>query len=576
MKGLDKIQGSDLIQGVLKLVFTGRYGKSLLISDISAALIVTLMLIPQSLAYALVAGLPPQAGLYASILPLIAYAFFGTSAALAVGPVAIISLLTANTLVPLAEVGTEAYAQMALVLAALSGLFYVVMGVFRLGFITQLLSYPVMKGYITASSVLIIVGQIKAWTGIHMERGNLNERLHSMDFSTLHWTSLIMGSVAMVLLFWARSASGTVVFQKLFGGFATMARRLLPMVLILISAIVTAAFSLQDGGLNTIGVLPKGLPSLSLPPVSWDLIQTLALPAFIITLIGMTESIAVGQTLGASKRQRISPDRELLGLGAANLAAGFSGGFPVTGGMSRSVVNKDAGAETPLAGAMTAVFLSIGILLLTPWLAYIPIPVLAATIIVAVSQLLEFPSMAKLLKMNRVDGLIAWITALAVMFWEVDMGILVGVVLSILWLLACHRKPFVAEVGLLPGSERFKNILNAETETIQNTVFYRIDESLTFLNAQVLEQLILEKIAADPNIERFVIVSFGIHGIDASGANMLKRIQQEMEAANIEFYMTDIKVPLHKKLLNLNVLPEDDSGRRFTQTTFELFSALKA
>ncbi|MDX1475960.1 MAG: SulP family inorganic anion transporter, partial [Reinekea sp.] len=333
MSALKKIQGNDLIQGVLKLVVTGKYGKTLLISDVNAAIIVTLMLIPQSLAYALVAGLPAEAGLYASILPLIAYALFGTSAALAVGPVAIVSLLTANTLMPFADIGSPEYTELALLLAAMVGFFYFLMGVFRLGFITQLLSYPVMKGFLTASSLLIIIGQIKPLTGIYMSRGNLIERLHTLDISTLHMVSTVMGLIAMAILFWARSKAGIAVTNKLFGKFGTLSRRLLPMILILLAALLTGLLDLSSTGLATVGALPKGLPSLHLPEFDMALIRQLALPAFIITLIGMTESIAVAQTLGAAKRQRISANRELLGLGAANIAAGFSGGFPVTGGM---------------------------------------------------------------------------------------------------------------------------------------------------------------------------------------------------------------------------------------------------
>ncbi len=454
MSALKKIQGNDLIQGVLKLVVTGKYGKTLLISDVNAAIIVTLMLIPQSLAYALVAGLPAEAGLYASILPLIAYALFGTSAALAVGPVAIVSLLTANTLMPFADIGSPEYTELALLLAAMVGFFYFLMGVFRLGFITQLLSYPVMKGFITASSLLIIIGQIKPLTGIYMSRGNLIERLHTLDISTLHMVSTVMGLIAMAILFWARSKAGIAVTNKLFGKFGTLSRRLLPMILILLAALLTGLLDLSSTGLATVGALPKGLPSLHLPEFDMALIRQLALPAFIITLIGMTESIAVAQTLGAAKRQRISANRELLGLGAANIAAGFSGGFPVTGGMARSVVNADAGAETPLAGALTAIFLSLGILFLTPWLAYIPIPVLAATIIVAVSQLLEFPSMAKLVRMNRLDGAISWITAILVLIWEVEAGLMVGVALSILVMLANHRSPFIAAAAEAPLSSK--------------------------------------------------------------------------------------------------------------------------
>lgn len=574
MRALDKIQGSDLMQGALKLVTTGRYGKKLLISDVNAAVIVTLMLIPQSLAYALVAGLPPEAGLYASILPLIAYAMFGTSAALAVGPVAIISLLTANTLMPMATAGSEEYMQMALLLAAMVGAMYFIMGVFRLGFITQLLSYPVMKGFITSSSLLIIIGQIKPLTGISMSRGNLIERLHTLDISTFHSISSLMGITAMIILFWSRSKSGIAFTNKAFGQFGTLSRRLLPMVLILVAALLSGLLDLSAKGLETVGELPKGLPSLQMPIFDLTLMSQLLLPAFIITLIGMTESIAVAQTLGAVKRQRISPNRELLGLGAANIAAGFSGGFPVTGGMARSVVNADAGAETPLAGALTAIFLSLGILFLTPWLAYIPIPVLAATIIVAVSQLLEFPSMAKLVRMNRIDGGISWLTAILVLVWEVEAGLLVGVVASVVALLISHRKPYIAELGLIPNTERFKNVNHAETQTLPNTLFLRIDESLTYLNAGVIEQAFLQRIAENEQLENLVIVASGIHTLDASGANMLKRFSQEMDSANINLYLTDVKVPLAKKLEAYGVF--SDRPELLNQPTIELYKKLQS
>jgi SulP family sulfate permease len=328
-------------------------------------------------------------------------------------------------------------------------------------------------------------------------------------------------------------------------------------------------FNLDSMGLATVGELPKGLPSLHLPSFNLEMVSQLLLPAFSITVIGMTESIAVAQTLGAAKRQRISANRELLGLGAANIAAGFSGGFPVTGGMARSVVNADAGAETPLAGALTAVFLSLGILFLTPWLAYIPIPVLAATIIVAVSQLLELPSMAKLFKMNRIDGSISWLTAILVLLWEVEAGLLVGVAASILALLVNHRKPYIAELGLIPNTERFKNVNHEQTQTLPDTLFVRIDESLTFLNAGVIEQEFLQRVADNEQLKNLVIVASGIHTIDASGANMLKRFCQEMESANVAMYMTDVKVPLAQKLAAYGVMA--DKPEHLNQPTIELY-----
>lgn len=240
--------------------------------------------------------------------------------------------------------------------------------------------------------------------------------------------------------------------------------------------------------------------------------------------------------------------------------------------MARSVVNADAGAETPIAGALTAVFLSLGILFLTPWLAYIPTPVLAASIIVAVYQLLEFPSMMKLLKTNRIDGIITWATAILVLTWEVEAGLLIGVVLSLITLLASHRKPYMAVLGRIPGTERFKNVNHADTETLPNTLFVRIDESLTFMNAGVVEQSLLDYVASRQELNKLVLVASGIHTIDATGANMLKRFRQEVDGAGITFYMTDIKVPLARKLESFGLF--DESAQCSKLSTIDVYHKL--
>ncbi|MEH6738373.1 MAG: SulP family inorganic anion transporter, partial [Sulfitobacter sp.] len=382
------------LSNYLPILTWGRlYNRSALSSDLVAALIVTIMLIPQSLAYALLAGLPPEAGLYASILPIVLYAVFGTSRALAVGPVAVVSLMTAAALSNIVEQGTMGYAVAALSLAGLSGVILLAMGLFRLGFVANFLSHPVIAGFITASGIIIAASQLKHILGIDAHGHNLLELAISLieHLPETNWTTAIIGVLATGFLFWVRK--GLKPMLEGFGLSAGLTGVLVktgPVAVVVISTMAVWVFDLAGNGVKIVGEVPQSLPPLTLPSFSPDLLGQLLVPAFLISIIGFVESISVAQTLAAKKRQRIDPDQELIGLGAANIGASLTGGFPVTGGFSRSVVNFDAGAETPAAGAFTAVGLAIAALTLTPLIFFLPKATLAATIIVAVLSLVDF------------------------------------------------------------------------------------------------------------------------------------------------------------------------------------------
>ncbi|NBT33725.1 MAG: sodium-independent anion transporter, partial [Rhodobacteraceae bacterium] len=338
------------------------YDKNALSNDLIAAVIVTIMLIPQSLAYALLAGLPPEAGIYASILPIIFYAVFGTSRALAVGPVAVVSLMTAAAVGKVAQTGTADYATAALTLAFLSGAFLTLLGIFRLGFIANFLSHPVIAGFITASGIIIALSQVGNILGIKASGETMIELLHGIltNLGNINVITLVIGASATAFLFWVRKGLKPLLRKWGLGPrMADIGAKAGPVAAVVVTTLLVWGLGLDQQGVKIVGEVPQSLPPFSVPNVSMELVGQLLMPAILISIIGFVESISVAQTLAAKRRQRIAPDQELIGLGMANIAAAFTGGYPVTGGFSRSVVNFDAGAETPAAGAYTAVGLAI-------------------------------------------------------------------------------------------------------------------------------------------------------------------------------------------------------------------------
>ena len=375
-----------------------RYDRSQFSNDLLASIIVTIMLIPQSLAYAMLAGLPPQMGLYASILPLVAYAVFGSSRTLAVGPVAVVSLMTATAVSQVATPGSPEYIAVAILLALLSGLFLIAMGLLRLGFLANLLSHPVISGFISASAILIAISQLKHILGLKVEGQVLSDivpaLLQGLGASSL--PTLIIGALSIAFLFWVRSRLQALLLTLgMTPHWASMLVKAGPVAAVLVSIGAVAGLQLADE-VRIVGAIPQGLPPLTLPAFDAELWGKLLPAAILISVVGFVESVSVAQSLAAKRRQRIDADQELVGLGAANVAAAVTGGYPVTGGFARSVVNYDAGAQTPLAGVFTAVMIAITALFLTPLFYYLPNAVLAATIIVAVLSLVDLDAIRRI------------------------------------------------------------------------------------------------------------------------------------------------------------------------------------
>ncbi|MFW2541874.1 SulP family inorganic anion transporter [Primorskyibacter sp. 2E107] len=551
------------------------YDKDTLTSDLVAAVIVTIMLIPQSLAYALLAGLPAEMGLYASILPLIAYAIFGTSRALAVGPVAVVSLMTAAAI---GNLGLSDPVQIALAagtLAFISGVILLSLGILRLGFLANFLSHPVIAGFITASGVLIAASQLKHILGIDMHGHTLVGLIETMvaHLGDINWITLLIGGSATAFLFWVRKGLKPLLLAKgLKPRVADILAKAGPVGAVIVTTLLTFAFSLADHGVKIVGEVPMGLPPLTMPSFSPDLWGQLFLSGLLISIIGFVESVSVAQTLAAKRRQRIDPDQELIGLGASNISTAMTGGFPVTGGFSRSVVNFDAGAETPAAGAFTAVGIAFATLLLTPLLFFLPKATLAATIIVAVLSLVDFSILPKAWKYSRVDFAAVAATIVLTLGFGVEAGVSAGVMLSIGLHLYKTSRPHVAEVGLVPGTQHFRNILRHDVETDETIVTLRVDESLYFANARFLEDYVLNRVACDQPIKHVILMFPAVNEVDMSALETLEELNRRLKEMDVQMHLSEVKGPVMDRLQRSHFL--DELNGKVFQSQFDAWKAL--
>ncbi|MEP3274859.1 MAG: sulfate permease [Stappiaceae bacterium] len=545
----------DRILPILTWVRT--YDRQTLTNDLVAAVIVTIMLIPQSLAYALLAGLPAEAGLYASIVPILLYSVFGTSSVLAVGPVAIVSLMTATTIAEIARQGTMGYATAALSLAFLSGAILLVMGMFRLGFLANFLSHPVIAGFITASGILIAFNQVKHLLGIEAQGHGLVELLGSLvaQLEAFNPATLIIGMSALAFLFWVKMGmKQSLTSIGMSKGLANILTKAGPVMAVAGSTLAVWYFNLAEHAVAIVGPVPQKLPPFTLPSFSMDLISDLALPALLISIIGFVESISVAQTLAAKKAQRIDPDQELIGLGAANIGAAFSGGYPVTGGFARSVVNFDAGAQTPAAGAFTAIGLATAALALTPLIYFLPTATLAATIIVAVLGLIDFSILKRTWVYAKADFLAVVTTIVVTLGFGVEAGVSAGVILSIVLHLYKTSRPHIAEIGLVRGTQHFRNVLRHDVQTDPQTLMLRVDESLYFVNARFLENLLQDRVTNGSDIHTVVLMFSAVNEVDFSALESLEAINQRLKLLGVSLHLSEVKGPVMDRLKRSHLL----------------------
>jgi len=545
------------------LEWGAEYSGKTFINDLITGLIVTMMLIPQSLAYAQLAGLPAEVGLYASIAPLILYAIFGTSRTLAVGPVAVASLMTAAAVAPLAAQGTPEYLGAAIALALISGLMLIIMGLLRFGFFANFLSHPVIAGFITASGIHIAASQLGPMLGIHIHGETLFALVASIisNIGNIHLNTAVIGVSSLIFLFWVRSKLKPLLIRLGLGERAAgMLAKAGPVVSLVAAILVVWIFRLDEGGVTIVGSVPEGLPEIAIPPFDSTLWTKLAVPALLIAIVGYVESISVAMTLAAKRRQRIDPDQELIALGTANVGSALSGGFPVTGGLSRSVVNYDAGAETPAAGGFTAIGIALTTLFLTSLLFFLPKAVLGAIIIAAVLSLVDVGVLKRTFVYSKADFAAMAATILVTWIEGIEAGLIVGVAVSIGMHLYKTSRPHVAVVGQIPGTTHFRNVKRHDVVTDPTIFSLRVDESLYFPNARFLEDQINGAVAAHPDVSHVILECAAINEIDSSALESLETINHRLKDSGIDFHLSEVKGPVMDRLKRSHFL-EDLTGK---------------
>ncbi|NNE40711.1 MAG: solute carrier family 26 protein [Marinicaulis sp.] len=560
------------------------YERQYLTGDITAGVITAIMLAPQAMAYAMLAGLPPQTGLYASIVPLILYAGFGSSRTLAVGPVALVSLITADALGSIAGQGTEAYINAALALAIMVGLMNLALGFLRAGFLVNFMSHPVISGFTSAAAIVIGFSQLKHVLGVDLPRShNIIEIVGNAAgmFSEFKWMTIGIAAAGVVFLVVSNGwLNGYLKSRGLSEERAIQISRTGPLFLVLASTIAVWALALAaTHGVAIVGDIPSGLPPISVPPFEPGLWRALAPTAALITLIGFLESVSVAKALAAKRRQKIDPNREFVGLGFANIGAAFTGGYPVTGGFSRSSVNFQAGAATPLASIITAGLIALTVLFLTPIFYFLPKAVLAAIIITAVAGLVDWRMPKRLWRYDRAEAMSVIVTFLAVLTFGVEIGIVAGVVFSILVFLGKTAKPHIAIIGRVGTSEHFRNILRHEVHTDPKILMMRIDENLYFANSNYFEEQILHAMANHQSAENVVINCNAINMIDGSAMEALEALVENLREGGVTLHLAEVKGPVMDRLLKTDFLDRLKPGKVFLSAydaMIELESQLNA
>ncbi|WP_043969818.1 MULTISPECIES: SulP family inorganic anion transporter [unclassified Acinetobacter] len=522
-------------------------------SDLIAAAIVLAMLVPQGMAYAMLAGLPPAMGIYASILPMIVYAFTGSSTTLSIGPVAIISMMVFAALDPLFSAGSTAYIEVAYLLALLIGVISLVLGLLRFGFLIQLISHPVIQSFIIASALLIALGQLKFLLNIPLQAGNIPEFIVSLsqNIDQITLMGVSFGLLSVLLLF---------ILPKLIA--SDFLNKILPLVIVLVSIAVITFMGNAQYNIQTVGLIPAGLPNFHFPTWNTQLVLQLLPSAFMIAMISFVESLAIAQATALQKRDDLDSNQELIALGFANIAAGINSGFAVSGSLSRTVVNADAGAKTPMSGIISSLLMIAVSLYFTSFFENLPLAVLAATIFVSIWKLIRLTPFIETWKYSKADGIAMWVTFFGVTCLDISTGLIIGVVLTFVLLLWRISRPHIAVIGLIEGTQHFRNISNYNVITTKAIVSFRVDENLSFLNAHVLKGYVITEVSQNPLLQHVVINCSSISNIDLSALEMLEDLNRELDQLNIQMHLSEVKSPVMDRL-SKSRLKNDLTGQIF-------------
>lgn len=584
------MQFNSLIKNILPFTDWGsQYNRALFSQDATAALIISIMLIPQSLAYGLLAGLPPQTGLYASLLPLLAYAIFGRSAPLSVGPFAITSIMTASALAnlfPETDVDNQTKMLAAAFLALCSGGFLLAFGLLRLGFLSNFISFPVVTGFISASALVIASSQINHLFGLAAsESGHFFESLWaSISYlADLNVYTTLLGVSMLIFLKWMPPIIKRGCFKLTQSSLISdVLSKSTPLFAIMISILTSVYFEFDKLGVALVGEIPTGFPDFSLPDIQAFEGQTggdsktwnrLISSAALISLIGFVSSLSTAQAFAAKTRQRIQPNQEAFALGVSNICSGISGAFPVSASLSRSAVSFQAGAKTPATSALTAISIALSCLFLTPYLYYLPIATLTAMIILAVLSLFDGAAIKRTWLYSKQDFASLILTMSLTLILGVEWGLVGGVMLSILLYLYRSSQPHTAILGQIPDTEHFRNVQRHQVITDERILSLRIDASLYFANARFLEDRINQLVSNAPEAEHLILNCSAVNSIDASALESLIVINDYLKEANMTFHLSEVKGPVMDRLIKSNLI-EELTGKVYL-SHHQAWSALK-
>tara|TARA_R110002073_G_scaffold26735_3_gene87345 strand:- start:19 stop:1743 length:1725 start_codon:yes stop_codon:yes gene_type:complete len=527
------------------------YKKIWLADDLIAGSVVLFITVPQVIAYAFLAGLPPQVGLYAAIFSLLFYGVFGSSKTLAVGPAAIIAMMTLEAVSDLAVPGTTNYVIVASKLALLTGAILLVLRVINFGAVISFLSHAVVSGFITAAATLIIFNQIPTLLGVSAAKGTdlLSVSSHLMhQLTNTNFLSLGLGLSSVVLLLLCREpltrllkAKGT---PEVWIGALT---RSAPMYAVVLS-VAYVFFSGQSEVLPIVGDIPGGLPQLQAFDFNRTEIEALMPSALLIAMVVFMESTSIGTAVAVKRREKLVPNQELIGLGFANIGSALVGGFPVAGSFARTIVNFSAGAATQLAGIVTAMLVLCALLGFGWFFYYLPKSILAAIIVLSAWQLIDWHGIKRTFEFNAADAVTFVFTFLSVLVFGVESGILVGVGISFVLLIRSSSKPHIAVVGRWQGTEHFRNVLRHEVETLPGVLAVRIDESFYFVNSRYIETFLLNEVTESRELKHVLLICTATNFIDTSGLEMLEVLSDSLDELGVTLHLAEVKGPVMDKL----------------------------
>ena len=555
MKIKDILPGSEWLTDYKKSQFKG---------DLWSGITVGIMLVPQGMAYAMIAGLPPIYGLYAAFIPQIVYSFLGTSRQLSVAPVAMISLLIAAGISEFANQGSEAYLRLAILLAMIVGILQLLFGLSKMGFLVNFLSQPVISGYTSSAAIIIGLSQLKHLLGVDMPSSNL---IHQIFLNTTasvndsHLLTIGIGVTGILLIIILKRINKSIPG---------------PLITVFLAVLVVSSLGWESRGVRIVGDVPGGLPSLSLPFMTIEEISSLLPLALLISLVGFMESISISKAIQAKKRTyKVSSNKELIALGASNITGSFFGSFPVSGGFSRTAVNEQAGANTNLSSLISAAIVGLTLLFFTPLFYNLPNAILASIIMVAVFSLIDFKMPVLLFKTNKKDFAMLMVTFVSTLIFGVQVGILTGVVLSLG--LVIHRSvyPHLAELGKLPDTNYYRNLSRfPEANEREDALIFRFDSELYFANINYFKERLEEMIAKKGEALKVIILNAqSIYALDSSAAKGLEEIVDDLQDRDIEFYMTEVIGPVRDTLRKTGLFQKigEDHFRMRVQDALDYF-----